>query len=965
MTFLDDNHMQILVPLVETIALGLMREAMSGRSAIANSDQMLTKALSNSTCVLDFLIGLFSLLHPSQVATLLLAYFNILEECEDPTNKGRHAVESTDKSHLRRSKCARQIRLHAVERLAAMPTFSRLNFPLKFTGSYPRKKVSSSSWTNQRTSDNPEEDGLQRDREKVERFPQAFWLSELLMNQCLSVCKSSCKMIIMEANKQAKATKLGRRREDSSLLRDDLLRIESLAFHSILCAYELLIKRQAMDSRFQTIASSTRVAALFTRAVLQQSVDAVTLLARIDPNQKVRIIWLLCLLYILQEGPDAIIRGELRRFCNPKNNRINEFVHLLKLASVTCQHFIPGDESLPVLGGLSNEMTQEAFNCLSASAILLIDECFDVVSEDEDELEKLGGSLFDVLLHLLTTPQSSVTLLRTLGGSAHALDKFGVLIFLKSAGNQLQHWGRIVLTMMNSTELSVRSMAVDFLVSLLCGIYQESGSIETISLCILSVLPEVVAREIALCSVSGLIKSMENAESSLWPLRRALADVEDTNPLDDDRVDPQLLPSLTTLCRASQAIIDGVLVEMRLKSSTGLDLDEIAKAQRSSPMAGFRQLGNLPPKTIFDADEESVLEAASFFSYETSLLQKLRWLYTLRDVHVVKKQWSEVAETLILCSHFLINSLDHLPNLWRPSRFDLWNDYRRSPWLSSVGSSDGPCTRGNVAVMAFANSFLDPEIMVHHHLSVEGVCSTLISVIDQVEVAYLEEDGMEDLACSHFEELLSMVTTAINTDSKQYQVEGRAALRRVRAQICSKLAKMTEREVGKGLGMNRVESDGAQIYIRVILHGKKSLRFQESTTIPTFFEWDMPSICRVSKPTLEIAARMKQQNPTESWEECICRTYAKPLIEALRNDDVERSIIIRTRGSPDTDTDETKTYISAMVVQKKSSMKSRKFFVRQGHDSITEYAVAHKFPHALSRQRSLITSEIVLDKHKH
>ena len=101
-----------------------------------------------------------------------------------------------------------------------------------------------------------------------------------------------------------------------------------------------------------------------------------------------------------------------------QDNRINDFVHLLKLASSTCQHYIPSNaaSSFSVIGGLSNEMTQEFFNTLSASVILLIDECFDIVSTDEYEREKLGVSMFDVLLHLLATPQSSVTLLRTLGG---------------------------------------------------------------------------------------------------------------------------------------------------------------------------------------------------------------------------------------------------------------------------------------------------------------------------------------------------------------------------------------------------------------------------------------------------------------------------------------------------------------------------------------------------------------------
>ena len=202
-----------------------------------------------------------------------------------------------------------------------------------------------------------------------------------------------------------------------------------------------------------------------------------------------------------------------------------------------------------------------------------------------------------------------------------------------------------------------------------------------------------------------------------------------------------------------------------------------------------------------------------------------------------------------------------------------------------------------------------------------------------------------------------MLTIVINTEGKRHNVEARSALRRARAHICLKLAKITELDAGKGLTVNRVENNGAQIYIHVVLHGKKTERFIESTTIPTFFEWDIPSICRVSKPTLEAAARMKQQNPTESWEECICQTFTKPLINVLRNGIAEQSIELRTRGSHDILIDETKTYISAMVVQKKSSIKSRKFFVRNGFDSITEYTVAHKFPHSLSRQRTLKTSE--------
>ncbi len=119
-------------------------------------------------------------------------------------------------------------------------------------------------------------------------------------------------------------------------------------------------------------------------------------------------------------------------------------MQILKLAGSTCQHFIPGVESLPVLGGLSKEMTQETFNCISASVILLIDECFDVVSRDKDELEKLGGRIFDLLLHLLATPQSSVTHLRTLGGkySSWLLSKASIAHFLTCFSFPTRHCAR-------------------------------------------------------------------------------------------------------------------------------------------------------------------------------------------------------------------------------------------------------------------------------------------------------------------------------------------------------------------------------------------------------------------------------------------------------------------------------------------------------------------------------------------
>jgi len=962
MTFLDDSHMRVLVPMVETIALGTMREAMTGgSSAASHSDQMLTKALSISEHTLDFLIGLFALLHPSQVATLVKAYFHILRECEDPQCGTQ---DPTDKFRLRRIKCSQQIRLYAVERLATMSRFTGLNFPIKYSGSYP-KKNQAATWMDHRSNTLQRDDVIRSYFKKVDRNPATFWLADLLMSHCLSICHRSCKTIIVEAKAQSNALRFGRR-DEGSLSREELLRIESVAFHSILVCYELLIKRHASDSRFQTATCNTRVAAMVMGPLLEQSVESVSILTRMDANHKVRCLWILCILYVLQEGPEASLRNTLSAFCR-RSDQILQFCRLLKLAGTTCQYFIPSNASFFILGGLSNEMTQETFNCISATVILVVEECIDNFAANSHELEKLAISVFDLLLHVMATPQSSVTLLRTLGGSAHALDKFGASVFLNAVGNDLQHWGRVILTMMNSTELSVRSMAVDFFVSLLGGVYNDRGSIDEVGLVVLTVLPEVVAREISLNSVSGLIKSIGDAETSLWPLRRALADVEDTNPIDDDRIDPQLIPSITTFCRTGQAIIDGVLVEIRLKGATEqVDLAQIAKAQSMRPSSGFH-FGNLPPGAIFDADEESLLEAANFFSPQTSSPQKLRWLFSLRDLHVTKHQWSEAAETLVLGAHSLIISLEHLNNIWRPAQCDLWNDERHYPWLKTIGDSED-C---NDAVMRFARSFLEPgalfakeQYAYSRQLSVRDVCSVLNLVIDQIYLAYAEEEGMEDIAFAHFEELLSKISAVINNVNRRYHSEDINALRRVRALICSKLTPLTEHDIIGSPTRTRMGSATdyrGGIYVRLVLCGNKPEFLKESTTIPTYFEWDSASICRVPVPTI-IAAAVMQKKTKHTMEECICMAFAEPLVKAMQDKGTKSTITVRTNTADEGVEDELMTYINVAVVQRmkvmsSASLKSRKFYLRND-EGITEFTVAHKFPYRTSRQRSLVKSEV-------
>lgn len=648
---------------------------------------------------------------------------------------------------------------------------------------------------------------------------------------------------------------------------------------------------------------------------------------------------------------------------------------------------------------------------------MLVDECAKPISSYPREEMKMTQGILDLLLHVLTAPQSSVTYLRTVGGALHALNNLGVENFLEAGGVSIQHWLRVILTLMNSTSLSVRSMAVDFVVSLLGATFDAKGNVDEISTIIATVLPEVVAREIALYSVNGLIQSIEDVERSVWPLRRSLADVEEANPLDDDRVDPFLSPLLSTLCRACQAIIDGVLVELRLK---GTECTIVGAKVHVQPGASY----------IFDADEESLYEAASFFVPETAPLQRLRWLFTLARLHEAKGQWVEAAETLVLCAKTASDAMPHVKNVWRPSRFVLWHDSRRSLWLSTVGQEIGHPDRGHEQVMQFADAFLEPPSLVNEVPSkssssklpqptIQGMCNILTYATKQAVSNYLKEVGMDELASSRLEELLQAVMLATDDHNnksfgyvqkntlaaRKRSADEIAALRRVSAALNGELAKLAEQAIPEATSSrNSTKNDfrRRQHYVRVMLSGTKPNRFVESTTIPTFLEWNNPCICRVPRRVIESAVASAGARDSRRLEEQICKEFGGNLRSfLLTGPNEEGSLMFRTGAQVD-DTaggfESSTTFLDVSIIHMDlssasgsrrdnvpASRQSRHFFYRKPSSSISEpppssrrtsggkrpellpestanvmeLTVAHHFPCALSRQRTLLTSEIL------
>ena len=125
-------------------------------------------------------------------------------------------------------------------------------------------------------------------------------------------------MAQVEVSNEKKQSKNEDPNKKCNLQRADLLMFQSLAIHAITAFYELVLRRNAMDRRFQTDTCRGRIAALYTECLFTQSLKSVRWLARMESSHKVRSLWMLCLVYVLQEGPEVVIRDLVRSYCDKK-----------------------------------------------------------------------------------------------------------------------------------------------------------------------------------------------------------------------------------------------------------------------------------------------------------------------------------------------------------------------------------------------------------------------------------------------------------------------------------------------------------------------------------------------------------------------------------------------------------------------------------------------------------------------
>jgi hypothetical protein len=361
---LDDTHMLVLEPFVELLARGLVGQALAGIGSSAGRDKALLRSLSSSELVMDFLVGLLALFHPQHINTLVTKYFNTLRDCETE-HLGNNLKEddfSWTEESLHRVRCCRQLRIRAVEILAALPSFLALNFPLKFPGNIGSRKSVKTSWVQQYSDINLEPVSAEKPSlyaDGIERLPKSGWLAELVVGEGLSVCSLSCEAVVAEAMAHievsrpdnastplSKATSL-RKRPGAALKREDLLMFQSLAIHAITSVYEVVLRRHAMDRRYQTESSRGRIAALFAKSILDKSLASVRWLARMESTHKIRSTWLLCFVYVLQEAPEVMVRDYVRSCCNPEVGFMEEIVLPCPISSLltALDLFLEGDEN--------------------------------------------------------------------------------------------------------------------------------------------------------------------------------------------------------------------------------------------------------------------------------------------------------------------------------------------------------------------------------------------------------------------------------------------------------------------------------------------------------------------------------------------------------------------------------------------------------------------------------------------
>lgn len=317
-SFLDADHLQTISVLLAFIAKGLIS---STKYNIKDTDfhLALQAVLIQCDSVIEFITGLFALIHPQQVSQLVFAYIRSFQDAEDSYNV--EELDTEDPYNLIGFiSCCRQLRIRSYERLASMPNFVAINFPYRYrTTSCQNQNVSNLSWIQQQH--------LVDDSIKAVvdcKAPKRHWLAELVVQDCLSIAHNSFETIFNGWIPKQKVNNLAKKKKNivTSAFRqriplpaDLVIHEECISRNAISIVYDILLRKNAFDMRYQKKESFDRIISMFISPLIYGTAQAVHVISKMDPSDKLRNQWLLCMLCSIQDAPDAALRKGISSLC--------------------------------------------------------------------------------------------------------------------------------------------------------------------------------------------------------------------------------------------------------------------------------------------------------------------------------------------------------------------------------------------------------------------------------------------------------------------------------------------------------------------------------------------------------------------------------------------------------------------------------------------------------------------------
>jgi hypothetical protein len=322
---LDEAHKDLLESFVEMLGRGLVGQALVNNSDSQDREKALKRAIQNSKYIMDFLVGLLSVIQPVSFRLVFARYLKALRDAELHSIDGKEPAFTWNAENVFRTRCSWQLRIDAIERLASIPSFIALNYPPKYVGQREVQYSEKPTWSFQYFEVDANSfsifDALSQGKQ-----PSHGLLAEIALEEGLFICAHAGETVVSESVAQVVAISQGKsfdnislnKRPGASLNSDDLLMFQSVAVHAVSVVYELILRRHAsLDRRFQSDSARSRIAEMFAQPILERSLSNVRWLALMEVTNRVRCVWLLSFIFVLQEAPDAMICDFISSCCNP------------------------------------------------------------------------------------------------------------------------------------------------------------------------------------------------------------------------------------------------------------------------------------------------------------------------------------------------------------------------------------------------------------------------------------------------------------------------------------------------------------------------------------------------------------------------------------------------------------------------------------------------------------------------